>query len=130
MKGILNILRTLASKLAAGDLFLVALQPFQGKDRLVGYICGTLSASATLTHDSMSRHASQGTSLCIHSVCVDRMYRRNGIARRMLLAYLSFVQQTNPQVGILYPCSDLILAAVHEMLSLAFFNLSPFCHGI
>ena len=93
---------------AAGDLFLVAVKPVKGKDVLVGYVCGTLTNSAELTHESMGSHEPEGSLLCVHSVCVDKDHRRGGIAKRLLAAYLLFVQQTSPQVHI----SDAWCAAV------------------
>jgi GNAT superfamily N-acetyltransferase len=82
------------------DQFLAAVKPVKGKDILVGYICATLTSSASLTHESMAEHDPQGNLLCIHSVCVDKSYRGGGIAKRMLAAYLLFVQQTSPQVRL------------------------------
>jgi len=90
--------RTTSCSFAAGDLFLAAVKPVKGKDVLVGYVCGTLTSSPGLTHESMARHDLDGTLLCVHSVCVDEGCRRSGIAKRMLAAYLLFVQQTSPQV--------------------------------
>lgn len=88
--------------LAAGNFFLVAILPIKGKDLLVGYTCATLTSSGNLTHDSMARHDPDGTTLCIHSVCVDQNHRRRGIAKRMLQAYVVFVQQTSPQVSVVF----------------------------
>ena len=86
---------------AAGEFFLVALIPEKGKDKLVGYVCGTLTASGRLTHESMARHDPEGTALCIHSVCVDREHRCRGYGMRMVQAYILFVRQTKPQVRAL-----------------------------
>ena len=84
---------------AAGGFFLVALLPEKGTDKLVGFTCGTLTQSDSLTHESMARHEADGTLLCLHSVCIDRAYQRRGFAMRMLQAYLIFIQQTSPQVN-------------------------------
>ncbi|KAJ7740933.1 acyl-CoA N-acyltransferase [Mycena maculata] len=40
----------------AQDLFLGAYQKTGSEDRLVGYVCSTLSSDASLTHESMSTH--------------------------------------------------------------------------
>jgi guanine nucleotide exchange factor len=56
---------------------------------LVGYICSTLSDSGTLTHSSMSTHIPNGSSICIHSVCVKGNYKRRGIALAMLKEYIT-----------------------------------------
>ena len=87
------------SCVAAGNLFLVGVRSQEGGDKLLGFVCGTQTAATSLTHDSMAQHDEHGATLCIHSVCVDRARRRQGIAKRMLQAYILFVQQTTPQVS-------------------------------
>lgn len=82
----------------------MALLPEKGTDKLVGFTCGTLTQSDSLTHESMARHEADGTLLCLHSVCIDRAYQRRGFAMRMLQAYLIFIQQTSPQVKCLHRC--------------------------
>jgi len=107
----------------AGDLFLTAVKPVKGKDVLVGYVCGTLTTSPELTHESMAQHDPQGQLLCIHSVCVDSSYRRSGIAKRMLAAYLLFVQQTSPQVASVRLISKQHLTPLYA--GAGFTNLGP-----
>ncbi|KAF5366189.1 hypothetical protein D9758_005674 [Tetrapyrgos nigripes] len=77
--------------------------------QLIGYVCSTLSLSKTITHASMSTHISHGRSICIHSVCVDKKYRRQGIALRLLKEYISRLQNNSN----LY---DRILLIAHEEL--------------
>lgn len=60
-------------------------------DELVGFLCGTLTSSSTLTHESMESHEPLGETLCIHSVVVSPLYRRRGYATAMLKLYLSRV---------------------------------------
>ena len=62
--------------------------PQHQPDVLVGYICATLTEADSLTHESMSSHHPDGQTLCIHSVCVAAEYQRQGIATKMLKAYL------------------------------------------
>ena len=72
---------------------------------LVGYVCGTLSHSKTLTEESMSVHEPDGTTLCIHSVVVAPQYRRKGLGAQMLRAYVAHVRSASPRVGpILLMC--------------------------
>lgn len=40
----------------------------------------------------MSTHNPEGSTLCIHSVCVDEGFRRRGVALRSLIAYVDFVR--------------------------------------
>jgi hypothetical protein len=49
---------------------------------VVGFCCGTLSSAPSLTHESMATHEPDGTTLCIHSVCVGEGERRKGVATR------------------------------------------------
>ncbi|KAG0303092.1 hypothetical protein BGZ98_007001 [Dissophora globulifera] len=60
---------------------------------LIGYIVSTLSSDTSLTHSSMSTHDPQGSSVCIHSVCVTSAYQRRGIAIAMVKEYLKHLQQ-------------------------------------
>lgn len=83
---------------AAGEFFLVAIKQQNGTDAVVGFVCGTLLAGEELSHESMSRHDPCGSTLCIHSVCVEASQRRQGIAGKMLQAYLSMVPQVSPEV--------------------------------
>ncbi|TFK47365.1 acyl-CoA N-acyltransferase [Heliocybe sulcata] len=81
----------------APDLFYGAFLPKQGEGRtLLGYVCSTLSPSATLTHESMSTHVPSSSSVCIHSVCVSPSHRKQGIATNLLRAYISHLEQLAP----------------------------------
>lgn len=44
------------------------VQHNSGNNVIVGYICGTLTAAESLTHDSLQKHDPVGEMLCIHSV--------------------------------------------------------------
>ncbi|KAJ3720375.1 acyl-CoA N-acyltransferase [Lentinula raphanica] len=56
---------------------------------LIAYICGTQSNSSQLTHSSMSQHVPDGLSVCIHSVCVSKDYRRQGVGLGLLKEYVN-----------------------------------------
>ncbi|XP_060686068.1 serotonin N-acetyltransferase-like isoform X2 [Hemiscyllium ocellatum] len=51
----------------AGELFLGHFVD----DQLIGFVCGTRSLEDHLTEESMDVHEPTGTTICIHSVCVD-----------------------------------------------------------
>lgn len=70
----------------AENAFFVAIRPDDGA--IVGFTCGTQTASSVLTHESMSTHDPEGTLLCIHSVVIEEGRRRKGVATKMLRAYL------------------------------------------
>lgn len=84
---------------AADGQFLAAVEPSpDGALRVVGFCCGTLSTSDKLTEESMGRHEAEGGLLAIHSVCVAASHRRQGVATRLLKAYLFYVAGTTPQL--------------------------------
>jgi ribosomal protein S18 acetylase RimI-like enzyme len=56
---------------------------------VLGFVNGTLSHEPSLTHESMSVHEADGSSLCVHSVVTHPKHRRKGVASAMLRAYLA-----------------------------------------
>ncbi|KAJ1991794.1 hypothetical protein H4R33_001251 [Dimargaris cristalligena] len=52
--------------------------------RLVGFTSATASQGDTLTHAAMYTHDPEGTTVNLHSVCVDPDYQRRGIASLLL----------------------------------------------
>ncbi|XP_078263575.1 uncharacterized protein LOC144597822 [Rhinoraja longicauda] len=75
-----------------GELFLGNF--INGK--LVGFICATRSVADHITKRSMEVHESAGTTVCIHSVCVDQAWRRCGIALSLLGHFVEVVRHTRP----------------------------------
>ncbi|KAF5354037.1 hypothetical protein D9756_007183 [Leucocoprinus leucothites] len=74
----------------APDLFLGAfISQDDGKRKIIGFTCSTLSPSETLTHDSMSKHIQGSSTICLHSICVQKSWRNKGIATRLLKEYVS-----------------------------------------
>ena len=78
----------------AGDYFLCATSA-DSDGIIIGFVCSTRCAA--FTHESMSTHQADGPLLAIHSVVVDAAYRRQGIATRMLKAYIQHVISTERQ---------------------------------
>lgn len=58
---------------------------------IIGFVNGTCVASSELDHDCMTSHVPGGPVLVIHSVTVDKRYRRRHIATGMLKKYLEYV---------------------------------------
>lgn len=58
------------------------------ESQLVGFVCATCTASSTLTHDSMSTHVKGAPYVAIHSVCVAKERRRQGVALALLRKYV------------------------------------------
>mmetsp|Transcript_24320 Transcript_24320/g.76619 ORF Transcript_24320/g.76619 Transcript_24320/m.76619 type:complete len:118 (-) Transcript_24320:2045-2398(-) len=96
---------------------------------VAGFVNGTLAKSRELTHESMSSHDPEGTTLCIHSVCVAEPERRKGLGLRMLKAYVGFVQQTTPElVSIRLICKE-HLVGFYEAGGFGKVGPSPVVHG-
>lgn len=57
------------------------------ENRLIGFICSTLSKSESLTHESMTVHDPEGKTICVHSVCVDPGHQRQKIGSALLKEY-------------------------------------------
>ena len=68
---------------------------------LVGFVCGTCCQGSTLTHDTMSVHDPQGTTLCIHSVVVLEQYRRRGVGRWLVDAYVKAIDAEQPGINLI-----------------------------
>jgi ribosomal protein S18 acetylase RimI-like enzyme len=66
---------------------------------LIGFVCSTQTSTPTLTHASMSEHAATGPTVCVHSVCVDAQYRRQGVALALLRHYLAILSADAPARG-------------------------------
>lgn len=75
----------------APDLFLGA---FDG-DTLIGFIVATRTHSERLTEESMKAHEPFGETVAVHSVCVDHVHRRKGIALSLLNAFKEHCAELN-----------------------------------
>ncbi|EDQ99848.1 uncharacterized protein LACBIDRAFT_148888, partial [Laccaria bicolor S238N-H82] len=96
----------------AGDLFLGAYVDSNVTRQLVGYVSSTLSPAETLTHESMSTHVPNSSSVCIHSVCVSATHRKQGTGLRLLKEYISRLQNAR-KAGQPY---QRVLLITHEEL--------------
>ncbi|KAJ6600811.1 Mss4-like protein [Mycena sp. CBHHK59/15] len=97
----------------AKDLFLGAYQTFGSELQLVGYVCSTLSPDASLTHDSMSKHVPDSSSVCIHSVCVSPACRRQGVGLKLLREYITRLEAAHREKSAPY---ERVLLITHENL--------------
>ncbi|CAG8556418.1 10293_t:CDS:2 [Acaulospora morrowiae] len=66
---------------------------------LIGFIVSTLTISPSLTDESMSHHDPSGKTVCIHSVCVDKNYRRRGVALALLKEYIKRLEKNSRNEG-------------------------------
>eukprot|EP00048_Salpingoeca_helianthica_P021029 m.9938 g.9938 ORF g.9938 m.9938 type:complete len:172 (+) comp5506_c0_seq1:12-527(+) len=96
----------------ASNLFLGLWACDPGSERrLIGYACATRTSSSVLEEESMRRHEDQGETVCIHSVCIHKDFRRKGHALSLLKSYIEHVR-TVPGV------KRLLLISHEELLPL------------
>lgn len=69
----------------AAPCFLIARA--RDEEDIIGFVNGTRTMSAKLTHESMSAHEEQGKTLCVHSVVVKEARRRRGFGLAMMREY-------------------------------------------
>lgn len=99
----------------AGDLFLGVYEKSRPalRRKLIGFVCSTLSPAETLTHESMSTHVPDSSSVCVHSVCVAKSHRRRGIGLALLKEYICRLETRNGGARAKY---HRILLITHEEL--------------
>ncbi|KAJ2614261.1 hypothetical protein H4S08_001787 [Coemansia sp. RSA 1365] len=81
----------------AAHLFLGA---FDQKGTLVGYVMSTQANAPLVTHRSMEEHDPHGSTVCIHSVCVNPLWQRKGVASRLLKAYTRAIRNYNSSIDV------------------------------
>ncbi|KAJ7054062.1 acyl-CoA N-acyltransferase [Mycena amicta] len=94
--------------------------------QLIGYVCSTLSSDPTLTHESMSTHVPDGSSVCIHSVCVDSAFKRQGIGLKLLREYIARLQAPYERVLLI---THEPLRAFYEQAGFEWLGPSAVVHG-
>jgi guanine nucleotide exchange factor len=76
----------------------------------------------------MSQHIPEGRSVCIHSVCVDKKYHRQGVALNLLKDYISRLRASG-----LYDRTLLIaheeLIPLYKKAGFTLVGKSPVTHG-
>ena len=82
-------------------------------DTVIGFVCSTLCREFNV--ESMNTHVPSGPLLAIHSVVVAPQYRRQGIATKMLLDYIQFIQDSNLERST--PIEKFVLLAKPDMLT-------------
>eukprot|EP00050_Salpingoeca_kvevrii_P014844 m.40754 g.40754 ORF g.40754 m.40754 type:complete len:170 (-) comp6017_c0_seq3:3008-3517(-) len=104
----------------AGDLFTGAW-----KDGvLIGFTNSTRTNGNTLTHDSMHHNDPNGVNICLHSVCVAKDHRRQGVARAMLRHLLEHAKTVTPKPRAMYLLSHEYLTPLYESVGFQRVGLS------
>lgn len=107
-----------------GNLFLVGLDGSE----VVTFVCSTLSTAPLVTDESMKLHVSEGTTVCIHSVCVSPSRRRQGLASTTLKAYIAAMRQ-NARYKRLALISRPNLIPLYEAVGFRLLGKSEVVHG-
>ncbi|KAK4052711.1 hypothetical protein OIV83_001998 [Microbotryomycetes sp. JL201] len=108
----------------APELFLGA---YDGQT-LVGFVCGTLTDKATLTHDSMSTHVPDAPYVAIHSVCVASSHRRQGIALGLVRDYIARLRSAGRYHGALLIAHDNLIP-LYQKAGFELVGKSSVVHG-
>ncbi|XP_043556113.1 uncharacterized N-acetyltransferase C9.02c-like isoform X2 [Chiloscyllium plagiosum] len=109
----------------AGELFLGHFVD----DQLIGFVCGTRSLEDHLTEESMDVHEPTGTTICIHSVCVDGAWRRRGVALGLLRGYVARAALTLPPPRRICLLSHQQLLPLYTKAGFTMLGLSSVSHG-
>jgi len=112
----------------APEFFYGVFQEVGSTSKIRGFVCGTLTASGTLTDEAMSIHEPEGTTLCIHSVVVEESMRRRGLATWMLRNYLARVAKSTKAARVLLICKS-HLVGFYEGCGFTNIGLSAVVHG-
>lgn len=108
----------------ANDFFYILKKNHQ----LIGFINGTVINEDTIHHESMSVHHPTGKTLVIHSVVVDKEYRRQKTASKMLQSYIQKIYELKSIDQILL-LSKSNLLPFYLSNNFRFIKISPVVHG-
>jgi predicted PhzF superfamily epimerase YddE/YHI9/GNAT superfamily N-acetyltransferase len=111
----------------AGEFF-YAIQVAESYDP-IGLICGTLSLDSHLEEESMRKHEISGWNLCIHSVAVDKSFRRNGIASKAMKQYIEILANNHSNVKQITLICKPRLLSFYKKCSFSVVGLSSVVHG-
>lgn len=78
----------------APELFLGAFIPSsEGHRRLIAYTFGTLSPIPRYTRESMSSHIPNTTTVCSHTLCVDKEFRGASVGLKLLTEFTNMCRR-------------------------------------
>lgn len=87
----------------------------------------TATLSETITEESMHHHDASGSLVCIHSVCVHPQHRRQGIATKMLQAYIVQLKALKKAKAALIVHNYLV--SLYASVGFKLLGVSPIVHG-
>mmetsp|Transcript_29421 Transcript_29421/g.53992 ORF Transcript_29421/g.53992 Transcript_29421/m.53992 type:complete len:163 (+) Transcript_29421:88-576(+) len=96
---------------------------------IIGFVNGTCSKSETLTHNSMSSHEVDGSTLCIHSVVIQSQLRRRGLALQMLEHYNVFLKQNAPHISRICLICKTNMVSLYSKAGFQMIGPSDVVHG-
>ncbi|PXF45851.1 putative N-acetyltransferase [Gracilariopsis chorda] len=101
-----------------------------GTSELVGFVSATATSKNTerMTASMLKEHSSTGEVVCIHSVVVDKKFRRRGYGTEMMKAYMSKVEKL-PQYNRILLISKRYLVPFYESVGFREMGESDIAHG-
>jgi ribosomal protein S18 acetylase RimI-like enzyme len=100
-----------------------------GSDILLGFINGTCIIGNKITHESMTDHVPEGTTLVIHSVTISPISRRKGLGTTMLKKYVRYIAEECPEIDKILLLSKGYLLGLYVSCGFLLVGLSPVEHG-
>jgi ribosomal protein S18 acetylase RimI-like enzyme len=100
-----------------------------GSDILLGFINGTCIIGNKITHESMTDHVPEGTTLVIHSVTISPISRRKGLGTIMLEKYIRYIAEECPEIDRILLLSKGHLLGFYVSCGFLLVGLSPVEHG-
>lgn len=111
----------------AEKYFRCAVLGEEEEETVIGFICATRCKA--FDADAMSTHDSTGPLLAVHSVVVDKLYRKQGIAFAMMKDYVNTMRQMHDGVERLVLISKAELLAFYVKCGYAVLRPSNIIHG-
>ncbi|KAI7901959.1 acyl-CoA N-acyltransferase [Cokeromyces recurvatus] len=81
------------------ELFTVARDMDSDDQKVIAFLCTTLTNADLVTDESMSVHEPNGKTICLHSVCVSPDYRHKGIGTKLLSTWIKELKDINKANG-------------------------------
>ncbi|KAI8997343.1 acyl-CoA N-acyltransferase [Pilobolus umbonatus] len=117
---------------AESDPFLFTVAIDTDKNKIVAFLCNTLTNEDLVTEESMKHHDYAGSTICLHSVCVAPDRRHEGIATKLMMHWVDQIKK-NKAGGKQYKRITLLsrpsLVGFYESVGFKSIGISKVVHG-
>lgn len=100
-----------------------------GGRNVVGFVCGTLVHGKALTEESMSSHAPNGDTLCMHSVVVKPEWRHHGLGTLLVQRFVDAARCDGRPRRIKLICKEHLVPLYKHAASFLSLGTSDVVHG-